>query len=110
MTSKKNGNGRKMLEGIVTDVSFLSMKYRIPTIALDQYEIDATIIALVPKELCEKHRVLPVSRPGSSLIVAMVDPVDGIAIDALSLHTGLKVEPVIASDAAIAEAITKYYG
>ena len=38
--SKSNGNGRKILEGVLTSTSFLSMQYRIPTIALDEYEID----------------------------------------------------------------------
>lgn len=108
--SKSNGNGRKILEGVLTSTSFLSMQYRIPTIALDEYEIDAAVIALVPKELCEKHCVLPVSQPGNSLVVAMVDPIDKAAIDALKTHTGYKIEPVITSDAALVAAITKYYG
>lgn len=86
------------------------MQYRIPTIALDEYEVDAAVIALVPKELCEKHRVVPVSRPGSSLVVAMVDPIDKVAIDAVAAHTGYKIEPVITTEAAMTEAMTKYYG
>lgn len=110
MAKKQDGDGQNPPSGGFTDVSFLSMQYRIPTIALDQFEIDPAIIGLVSKELCEKHRVLPVSRAGRSLVVAMVDPVDRVAIETLSLHTGLKVEPVITSDAALVAAITKYYG
>jgi type II secretory ATPase GspE/PulE/Tfp pilus assembly ATPase PilB-like protein len=81
--SKSNGNGRKIPDAGLAAAGLLSMQYRIPTIALDEYEVEAAIIALVPKELCEKHRVLPVSRAGSSLVVAMVDPTDKAAIDAL---------------------------
>ena len=110
MSGKKNGSGGKLPEWVLSSTSFLSMQYRIPTIALDEYEIDAAVIALVPRELCEKHRVLPVSRAGSSLVVAMVDPIDKAAIDALKTHTGHKIEPVITSEAALVEAITKYYG
>ena len=55
----------------------------------------------------EQHRVHAVSRPGGSLVVAMVDSVDRVAVD---VHTGLKVEPVITTEAALVEAITKYYG
>lgn len=78
-------------------------------VALLEYAIAADILALVPKELCSAHRVIPISRAGSSLIVAMVNPVDAVAIDALRGHTGLNVEPVIASELAITQAIAKYY-
>jgi len=110
MSGRKNGSGGKLPGWVLSSTSFLSMQYRIPTIALDEYEIDAAVIALVPKDVCELHRVLPVSRPGGSLVVAMADPIDQRAIDALKAHTGYNIEPVIASDAAIAEEITKYYG
>ena len=107
--SKSNGNGR-IPNADLAAAGLLSMQYRIPTIALDEYETDAAIVALVPKELCEEHRVVPVSRAGSSLVVAMVDPIDKAAIDALKTHTGYNIEPVITTEAAVIEAIRKYYG
>jgi type IV pilus assembly protein PilB len=67
-------------------------------------------IALVPRDLCERHRVLPVSRAGSSLIVAMADPTNLAATDDLKAHTGMNVEPVIATEAAIRAAVERYYG
>jgi type IV pilus assembly protein PilB len=85
-------------------------QYRVPKIALRQYEIDPKDVALVPRELCEKHTVMPVSRTGKALIVAMTDPNDTTAIDALKAHTGLNIEPVIAARDDILEAIAKYYG
>src|SRR6202795_5303237 len=63
--------------GYISDTeitSFLSQQYRVPTVNLEEYEIDADILKLVAKEQCEKHRVVPVSRTGNSLIVAMADP------------------------------------
>ena len=110
MSGKKNSNGPALPPGRLNDVSYLSMRYRIPTIALDAYEVEAEVIALVPKDLCETHRVLTVSRAGTALIIAMADPIDQCAIDVLKAHTDYNVEPVIASEPAIAEAITKYYG
>src|SRR6478672_11012680 len=89
--------------------NFLSQQYRVPTINLEEYEIDAEILKLVSREQCEKHRVLPVSRAGSSLIVAMADPTNLNAIDDLKFLTGYNVEPVIASETAIATAVEKYY-
>jgi hypothetical protein len=72
--SKKNGSGRKPVNLVMSDAEIaaqLSMQYRVPMVKLDEYEIDPAIIALVPRDLCWRHRVIPVSRQGSSLIVAM---------------------------------------
>jgi type IV pilus assembly protein PilB len=98
--------------GYISDTeitNFLSQQYRVPTIDLEEYEVDAEILKLVSKEHCEKHRVLPVSRTGNSLIVAMVDPTNLHAIDDLKFLTSYNIEPVIASETAIAKAIEKYY-
>ncbi len=98
--------------GYISDTeitNFLSQQYRVPTINLEEYEIDAEILKLVAREQCEKHRVLPVSRAGSSLVVAMADPTNLNAIDDLKFLTGFNIEPVIASEAAILGAVEKYY-
>lgn len=98
--------------GFISDqeiTNFLSQQYRVPTINLDEYEIDAEILKLVSKEQCEKHRVIPVSRAGSSLIVAMADPTNLHAIDDLKFLTGYNIEPVIASETSIANAVERYY-
>src|SRR5688572_32234351 len=56
--------------GYISDgeiTNFLSTQYRLPAVNLDEYEIEAEVIKLVTKELCEKYRIIPVSRSGSSL-------------------------------------------
>jgi type IV pilus assembly protein PilB len=96
--------------GYISDqeiTNFLSQQYRVPTVNLEEYEIDAEILKLVSKEQCEKHRVIPVSRAGSSLIVAMADPTNLNAIDDLKFLTGYSIEPVIASENSIAAAVDK---
>ncbi len=98
--------------GYISDdeiTNFLSQQYRVPTIDLTDYEIDADIVKLVSKEQCEKHRVIPVSRTGNSLIVAMADPTNLHAIDDLKFLTSYNIEPVIASETAILSAVEKYY-
>src|SRR5271156_3167908 len=98
--------------GFVSDdeiTSFLSQQYRVPTVNLEEYEIDAEVLKLVPKEPCERHKVIPVSRTGNSLIVAMADPTNLNAIDDLKFLTGYNIEPVIASETQIHSAIEKYY-
>jgi type IV pilus assembly protein PilB len=92
------------------DISkFLAQQYNIPAVNLADYEIDPEIIALIPKEVAQRHKVVPVQRAGSSLIVAMADPTNLHAIDDIKFLTAYNVEPVVASEAAIQAAIDKYY-
>jgi len=88
---------------------FLSRQYGVPSISLSEFEIDLEVIELIPKEVATKHTVLPVQKAGSTLIVAMSDPSNIYAIDDLKFLTGLNIEPVVTTDAAIEEAITRYY-
>ena len=89
--------------------NFLSNQYRLPAVNLDEYEIDGDVIKLVNKDVCIKHGIVPVSRSGSSLIVAMSDPTNLHAIDDIKFLTGYNVEPVVASETAIQAAIDRYY-
>jgi type IV pilus assembly protein PilB len=98
--------------GYISDgeiTNFLSTQYRLPAINLDEYEIDSEVIKLVSREVCEKHRIIPVSRSGSSLIVAMSDPTNLHAIDDIKFLSGYNVEPVVASETAIQAAVERYY-
>jgi type IV pilus assembly protein PilB len=98
--------------GYISDgeiTTFLSSQYRLPAVNLDEYEIDAEVVKLVSREVCEKHRIIPVSRSGQSLIVAMSDPTNLNAMDDIKFLTNFSVEPVVASEAAIQAAIDRYY-
>jgi len=98
--------------GYVNDeeiTNFLSNQYRLPAVNLDEYEIDAEVIKIVSRDVCEKHGIVPVSRSGSSLIVAMSDPTNLHAIDDIKFLSGYNVEPVVSSEAAIQDAIERYY-
>ncbi len=88
---------------------FLSKQYGVPAINLKDFEIDPEVIKLVPKEVAEKHLVIPVNRAGPSLIVAMSDPSNIFAVDDLKFLTGYNIETVVASEVAIKEAIEHYY-
>src|SRR5688572_31541660 len=98
--------------GYISDgeiTNFLSSQYRLPAINLDEYEIDSDVVKLVAREVCEKHKIIPVSRSGQSLIVAMSDPTNLNAMDDIKFLTGYNVEPVVASETAIQAAIERYY-
>jgi type IV pilus assembly protein PilB len=94
-------------ESKLTD--FLSKQYGVPAINLKEFDIDLEIIKLVPKDVAEKHLVIPVNRAGSSLIVAMCDPSNIYAVDDLKFLTGYNIEAVVSSEPAVREAIEKYY-
>ncbi len=89
--------------------AFLSKQYGVPSINLSDFDIEPDIIKLIPKEVVQKHQVIPVNRTGSTLIVAMTDPANIFAIDDIKFLTGYNVEVVVASEQAVLEAIEKYY-
>ncbi len=90
-------------------LSFLSKQYHVPSINLDDFEIDPEIIKLINEEVASKHQVIPVHRAGSSLVVAMGDPSNIFAIDDIKFLTGYNVEVVVASEAQIVRSLEKYY-
>src|SRR5262245_16286810 len=89
--------------------SFLATQYRVPAVNLEEYEIDPEVIKLVSREVCDKHKIIPVARSGSALVVAMADPTNLHAIDDIKFLTGFNVEPVVASETGIAEAIDRTF-
>ena len=91
----------------ITD--FLSEQYRVQSIDLSEYEIDREILKLISPQVCERHKIIPVSRAGSSLIVAMADPSNLNAIDDVKFLTGYNVEPVVSSESAILSALERAY-
>ncbi len=98
--------------GFISDqeiTEFLSQQYRVQSIDLNEFEIDEEVLKLVTQDVCERHRIIPVSRAGSTLIVAMADPSNLHAIDDIKFLTGYNVEPVVASEAAILAAVEASY-
>jgi type IV pilus assembly protein PilB len=116
LTQQKSNGGKlgynlvKM--GFVKDeqiTSLLSKQYGVPAINLTQFKIDLTIVKLVPTETARKYQIIPLSRSGSTLTIAMTDPTNVFAMDDIKFMTGYTVEPVVASEVAITDAIEKYY-
>ena len=99
--------------GFVSDeevTNFLSRQYGVPAINLQYFEIDASVVKLIPVETAKRYQILPLSRVGASLTIAMVDPTNVFAMDDIKFMTGFNIEPVVASESAIMEAIDKAYG
>jgi type IV pilus assembly protein PilB len=99
--------------GFITDddiTGVLSRQYGVPSINLKFYEIDPNVIKLIPQDTALRYQVIPLSRVGSVLTIAMTDPTNVFAMDDIKFMTGFNVEPVVASESAIGEAITRFYG
>jgi len=88
----------------------LSRQYGVPSVNLELFEVDPAAVALVPQETAERYSVLPLSRVGATLTLAMVDPTNVFAVDDIKFMTGLSVEPVVVSETALNSAVRKYYG
>ncbi len=91
-------------------INFLSRQYGVPSINLDEVEIAEEVIKLVPREVAQRHKLVPIARQGATLIVAMTDPGNIYAMDDIKFLTGLNVEVVVASETAIASALERYFG
>ena len=89
---------------------FLAQHFGVPAINLDQVRIDESVIKVIPADVARKYTILPVSRAGAKVTLAMLDPSNVFAMDDIKFMTGYQVEPVIASETAIRTAIDTYYG
>jgi type IV pilus assembly protein PilB len=99
--------------GLVNDdeiTGVLSRQYGVPSINLKYYEVDPSVIRLIPQDTALRYQVVPLSRVGSTLTIAMTDPTNVFAMDDIKFMTGFNIEPVVAPESAVNEAISKFYG
>src|SRR6476619_2005492 len=98
--------------GFVKDdelTALLSKQYGVPSISLHKFDIDLAVIKLVPAETAHRYQIIPLSRSGATLTIAMTDPTNVFAMDDIKFMTGYNVEPVVASETAVVEAVVRYY-
>src|SRR6476620_754281 len=99
--------------GFVKDeeiTALLSKQYGVPSINLLEFELDPAVIKLIPPDTAHKYQIVPLSRAGATLTIAMTDPTNVFAMDDIKCMTGYNVEPVVASESSILEGIEKAYG
>ncbi len=87
----------------------LARQYRVPAVDLERVNVDPKIIRLVPSDLAHKHLVLPLRRVGRTLTLAMANPIDVAAIDALKFTTRHEIEPVVVGEYTLKNHLQKYY-
>jgi type IV pilus assembly protein PilB len=89
--------------------SHLSRQYGVPPADLGNAKIDPAILKLIPAEVAHKYMIIPLSRSGSTLTVAMANPADIFAIDDVRFMTGYNIKPMVAPETSIQNAVNKYY-
>lgn len=80
-----------------------------PPLRLSNYKIDEDILAIIPKRITTQYQLLPISRIEKQLTVAMVDPMNVVAIDDIKAMTKLEISPVITTEEDMKEAQKKCY-
>jgi len=91
-------------------IETLSQHFGVPSVDLKDMEIDEAVLKIIPSDIARKYTILPVSKAGATVTLAMIDPTNVFAMDDVKFMTGYRVEPVVASESALRAAIEEYYG
>jgi Type II secretory pathway, ATPase PulE/Tfp pilus assembly pathway, ATPase PilB len=100
-------------EGFISPKDFMvvmSRQLNIPPIDLTKYKVDKSIISLIPERIVKQYLIMPISKIGNVLTVAMADPLNIFAIDDIKTLTNYQIQPIISTESDIKEAINSYYG
>jgi type IV pilus assembly protein PilB len=100
-------------EGIVNEsqiVELVSNQLRLEKYRPENYSIDMDLINLLPADLAHKYQVAPLQKNGLLLSIAMVDPLDINALDAIELMTNCEVEAIICSEQHLNNLLSSLYG
>ena len=112
---EKGGSLKNILvqSGFITEkdlMAVLSQGLGIPTISLSRFKIDQEFLKLIPRGLANKYQIIPVSKVGNMLTIAMSDPLNIFVIDDLKALTGLNIGIIVTSHKEVQDAIDQYYG
>ncbi|NQT75618.1 MAG: Flp pilus assembly complex ATPase component TadA [Candidatus Omnitrophica bacterium] len=111
---KKGGSlgGILIMEGMVDEkdlMPVMSGVFNIPAVNLSRYKIEQDCVGLIPEKVARQYRVIAICKLGSTLVVAMSDPLNIFAIDDLKMITKFNIEPVLSTETDILQAIDKFY-
>lgn len=89
----------------------LEKAYGVQGVDLNTFEIEASVIATIPRETCDKFQLIPLQKAMNTLVVAFADPSNIMIREDLKFITKIRnIQPVVATETAIAAAIEKYHG
>lgn len=92
-----------------TLIAAVAIEMKIPPIDIARLSYNEQILECIPQDLANYYKVIPVSKLGNTLTVAVSNPFDILKLDDLKIATGLDIRPVISTEMAIKTAIGKVY-
>jgi len=106
--------GTNLVEhGFVTEeflTSFLSKQCNVPAVDTEKLnDIPQEVIDSIPRELAERHKVVPFRKDKRRLDLALIDPTNLKAIDEVAFKSGRMVRPHVAAEVAILRCLERYY-
>jgi type IV pilus assembly protein PilB len=105
--------GDQLIEsGVITEeqlIDAISDRLAIPRLSLDAMVIDPAVIQRVPVDLARRYTLVPVFAIGSTLTLAMADPLNIIAIEEIKYRTGCEIKRAVSTISEIKKAIDDYY-
>lgn len=113
---KKSG---QMLTSAITQLGFLKENqilramekhFAVPGVDVSNFEIEASVVSLIPRDICEKNTLIPLQKAGATLVVAFSDPSNMIVKEDLRFITRCRIQAVVGTESGIAAAIEKNYG
>jgi type IV pilus assembly protein PilB len=96
-------NSRQLVEA-------LARQFNYPFVDLKKVKIDAAIISLVPRNVCDEHSIVPIRENGKAIVIAISDPLDFFTLDNVKFILGREVNCVLATKADIEDAVNRHYG
>jgi type IV pilus assembly protein PilB len=114
-SAKTNEAVQKILVamGFVTEkdiTEVIGKQMGVSFVDLDSYDLDPELARSIPEHLAQRYKVIPVAQKDNRLTLAMVDPLNVIAIDDIRLITGFDIDPVISTEDSIMKAINRQFG
>lgn len=90
-------------------IQVLEFQLGIPHMDIKKFFINPEVTKLIDERLARRYNIIPISRTGDTVTIAMSDPLNIFAIDDVAMMTNLEVKPVISIRADIESAIDNYY-
>ena len=90
-------------------ITVMSTVFSIPAINLSRYKIEKELVGVVPEKIARQYKAVPICKLGTTLVVAMADPLNVLAIDDLKMLTKFNIEPVLATETDINQTIDRLF-
>ncbi|MCK4518515.1 MAG: Flp pilus assembly complex ATPase component TadA [Candidatus Omnitrophica bacterium] len=91
-------------------MSCLASQLNLPIIKLSKYKIDSDVLKIIPEQIASHHLVIPLSKIGNTLTIAMADPLNIFALDDIKNLTNMTIKPIISTPDEVKKAIRAAYG